>query len=146
MYMCVLNLIYSFQELAFTPNGTLNPAFQPIQHSIYHQYIERWLKYFQRQQIHIVDGDQFLKNPLAELRKVETFLGLSHKISHSQLAYNATKGFFCIETVPGIMKCLNEGKGVEHPAVANHQIEQLRNYFKPYNENFYQQVGQRFDW
>lgn len=129
------------------PNGEVNTGYSSLQHSIYHQYMDQWLMYFPRKQIHIVDGDELIKNPLSELEKVETFLGLSHKIrAQNILIYDEQKGFYCMREEPLSTECLSEKKGMTHPQVSSALLDQLRAYFQPHNELFYEQVGQRFNW
>lgn len=105
----------------------------------------QWLKYFPRQQIHIVDGDKLISDPFPEMTKVETFLGVRHKIGQNKLAYDRRKGFFCVDK-GSRNKCLNKSKGRNHPRVKAAVKAKLRAFFKPLNEKFFELVGQRFDW
>lgn len=50
---------------------------------------------FNRDQIHIVDGDRLIKEPHVELNKIETFLGLPNQIQASHFVFNKRKNFFC---------------------------------------------------
>ena len=67
----------------------------------------RWLEVFPREQIYVVDGDQFISSPWIELRSLETFLGLSQELSENNFYFNKTKGFYCgkQEVVHDDMEC-----------------------------------------
>ena len=51
------------------------------------------MRYFPIEQIHIVDGDKFIKEPWTELEKMEEFLELPKEISENNFFFNATKVF-----------------------------------------------------
>lgn len=50
---------------------------------------------FNRDQIHIVNGDRLIKEPHVELNKIETFLGLPNQIKASHFVFNKKKNFYC---------------------------------------------------
>ena len=134
-----------FQELAFTRNDCVDTEYLCCQHSRYIEYFRRYLKYFKREQIHVVDGDALTKNPLPELRKVESFLGLEHEIIEEQVYFNESRGFYCAKNYLGSF-CLGSGKGRTHPEVDEKNIRKLRDYFRPFNREFANAVGQNFSW
>ena len=76
------------QQLALLEDGSLDLSYEALQKSAYHQYMARWLQVFRREQIHVIDGDQLITNPLPELVKIETFLGLRHRITKKNLYYD----------------------------------------------------------
>ena len=106
----------------------------------------RWLQVFRREQIHVIDGDQLIINPLPELVKIETFLGLRHRITKKNLYYDKKKGFYCVAKSKGHNSCLGKGKGHEHPEIAPKLRKQLKEYFAPLNQKFFEQVQQTFSW
>ncbi|RXN02049.1 Heparan sulfate glucosamine 3-O-sulfotransferase 1 [Acipenser ruthenus] len=126
-------------------NGVLNTKYKAIQRSLYDVHMENWLKYFSLDQIHIVDGDTLIRDPLPELQKVEKFLNLRPRIMSSNFYFNQTKGFYCIRS-EGRERCLHESKGRPHPMVNSTVLEQLQAYFKDHNQNFYRMVNRSFDW
>ena len=139
-----------FETLAFYSNGEVNVEFHPIYTSMYDVHMERWLKYFKREQILIVDGDLLVKNPLPELRKVENFLGVSPFFDDEMFFYSKTKGFYCMKKRDSrgtyVPSCLGESKGRKHPKVPDEFISKLKAFFKPHNEKFYSLIGYNFDW
>lgn len=101
---------------------------------------------FSKSQIHIVDGDRLVYDPFPEVQKVEQFLGLSHRITKDNFAYNSTKGFFCVKHNGTEAKCLNESKGRPHPTINPQAIQILRSFYAPYNLKFYELAKRDFGW
>uniref|UniRef100_A0A672VAN7 Sulfotransferase n=2 Tax=Strigops habroptila TaxID=2489341 RepID=A0A672VAN7_STRHB len=126
-------------------NGALNTKYKAIQRSLYDVHMEKWLKHFSLDQIHIVDGNTLIKDPLPELQKVERFLNLPSQIMSSNFYFNQTKGFYCIRS-DGRERCLHESKGRPHPLVNSTVLEQLYSYFREHNAKFYRMVNHSFDW
>lgn len=134
----------SFEELALDANGEVNLGYKAVQISIYHHYFSRWLQYFPRSQIHIVDGEELIKNPVSVLAKVESFLGLSHELSEAGFYFNATKGFYCMNSRD--LHCLGASKGRKHPQIAPAVMRKLRQFYAPHNHIFYNLTGRDFHW
>lgn len=126
-------------------NGALNTRYKAIQRSLYDVHMHNWLCHFPLEQIHIVDGDTLIQDPLPELQKVERFLSLPPRIVSSNFYFNQTKGFYCIRS-DGRERCLHESKGRPHPAVNSTVLQQLRSYFKEHNHNFYRMIKRSFSW
>lgn len=119
---------------------------------VYIAHLKNWLKYFPLEQIHFVNGEQLVKNPVQEMRHVEKFLGLKRFIDEKLFYFNKTKGFPCLvpaskkkgeKTVSG---CLSETKGRPHPTVNEDVVTLLRDYYRPLNKQFYRAVGNDFGW
>ena len=134
-----------FEALAMTPDGEVDESYVVLRLSLYYKHMRNWLKYFPLEQIHIVDGDNLVKNPLDELRDVETFLGIDHRINKDMVYFNSSRGFYCVQN-SSEQKCLDHTKGRKHPDVDPIIIHKLRKYFRPYNQRFFQMIGREFDW
>ncbi|XP_024081729.1 heparan sulfate glucosamine 3-O-sulfotransferase 5 isoform X2 [Cimex lectularius] len=106
----------SFEQLAIHGDGSVNIAYRPIALSLYHIYMHRWLEVFPRQQLLVVNGDRLIEDPVSELERIESFLGLEHRISRQNFYFNRTKGFYCLRNGTED-KCLRESKGRKHPRV-----------------------------
>ena len=114
-------------------------------------FFENWLKYFDADQIHVVDGDTLVKNPLSEFKKIETFLQIRPFFDTDVFVFNVTKGFYCLqipreEDVESEMECLYEGKGRKHPNVSEEVIREMQKIYRPHNQRFYKLSGKHFDW
>ncbi|XP_064652162.1 heparan sulfate glucosamine 3-O-sulfotransferase 1-like [Lineus longissimus] len=135
----------TFEEHAINADtGRLNLDWSSIGISLYHKHIERWLNYFPRKQILILDSEAFIKNPVPVLRRIESFLNLAPKFGPNMFYFNKTKGFYCRNTPPG--GCLGWTKGLPHPEVRPEVIARLRGFFRPHNTVFYKMVGHDFKW
>ena len=130
--------------------GEVNTRYDPIRVSTYHPHVARWLKFFPLKQIHIVDGDRLISQPLEELIALEKFLGLSRFFTDDIVYFDTTKGFYCMRkpVAPGSYQehCLGGGKGREHPVVDNSVRIKLSEYFQKPNEILYRMIGRRFNW
>ncbi len=141
------------EELLFTPNGSLNMRYPALQRSIYHVHMARWYKQFPKSNIHIVDGDNFIKAPWAELAQVESFLNVQPVITEQNFFFNSTKGFYCAREVrtKGVWscqkdKCLSKAKGRPKPKIVQTTLDKLTDFFRPHNAKFYELVNQTFSW
>ena len=124
--------------------GQSNPMYKDaITRSIYVKHMKKWLHYFPKSQIHVINGDRLIKKPWKEVSKVEKFLQLKHEIKKTHFYFNRTKGFHCLKRSG---RCLAKSKGRQHPNVSSEVIHKLRKFFRPYNYQFYDQVGQDFGW
>ena len=139
----------SFEDLAFLSSGKVNAHYGPIAVSAYDIHMERWLKHFDLKQFIVVNGDALIKDPLPELQKVESFLGVNSYFTEDMFYFNATKGFYCWKkpSKSGVSNfCLGSGKGRGHPTISEEALSKLKAFFKPHNERFYSLVGQNFSW
>ena len=66
------NMSYpSLEELVLKESGEILSTYPPVQRSIYHLHMQKWLSIFPRQQIMVIDGDNFIQKPWAELEKLK---------------------------------------------------------------------------
>lgn len=133
------------EQLVLNSDGSVNTQYKAVRISIYQRYFHKWLEVFPRDQIHVVNGDRLIQDPVFELRKIERFLGLETRISRDNFYFNKTKGFYCLrnETTE---KCLNESKGRRHPDVDPKVVSKLRRFYTEHNQKFYELVGEDFGW
>ena len=132
-------------------NGDLNEDFDPLRVSIYHQRLQVWLNLFPRDQILVVNGDRLARNPAAELERVERFLGVQRYLTDDKFVFvqsKGPKGFFCLKGNYRNAQalCLGGNKGREHPKVSDELLREMRDYFQPHNERFYELIGNDFGW
>lgn len=71
----VISQVPQFEQVVLTSEGRVNTDYRPVGTSIYAVYFRRWLAYFPRRQIHVIDGDRLVRDPFPEVQKVEAFLG-----------------------------------------------------------------------
>ena len=86
-------------DVAVTSNktGNIDDNSFFIRHSIYDEGLARFLKYFDRKQIKIIDIVDFKRDPYKVLREVEEFLNLEHTILQENIVLNEEKSHktFC---------------------------------------------------
>ncbi|XP_070555526.1 heparan sulfate glucosamine 3-O-sulfotransferase 1-like [Ptychodera flava] len=134
----------SFEELVLD-GSRINTKYKAVRTSMYSKHLVRWYSRFPKQQIHIVDGDKLIRDPVPQLQEVEDFLGLEHKISYSNFYFNETRGFYCMKD-ERTNKCLSDSKGRKHPDVEPRVMQKLQEFYQPFNEKFEEMTGKKFDW
>ncbi|CAH1403152.1 unnamed protein product [Nezara viridula] len=100
---------------------------------------------FPRNQLLVVNGDRLIEDPVSELEKIESFLGLEHRIGRHNFYFNRTKGFYCLRNDTAD-KCLRESKGRRHPRVDPKVLTKLRRFYVEHNQKFYELVGEDLGW
>ncbi|KAK3794578.1 hypothetical protein RRG08_003727 [Elysia crispata] len=139
-----------FAELAINSRtGEVTENYRPVWVSTYHLHVARWLQLFPLRQIHFVDGDRLITEPLTELRGVENFLGVQPFFTSDIIYFNTTRGFHCMRVpVNGTYRdsCLGKSKGRKHPPVEEWVKTKLNEYFHKHNERLFKLIGRRFDW
>ncbi|XP_028989402.1 heparan sulfate glucosamine 3-O-sulfotransferase 2-like [Betta splendens] len=140
----------SFQELAFRNQsaGAVDASWNAIRIGLYALHLENWLHYFPLSQIHFVSGERLITDPAGELARVQDFLGLKRIVTDKHFYFNRTKGFPCLKKPEssGSPRCLGKSKGRTHVQIDRDAIEQLRDFYRPYNVKFYEMVGHDFKW
>ena len=143
------------ESLVTTENGDVDPSYPPVKRSQYHIHMSRWLEIFPANQIHVVDGDKFIKTPWEEIKSLETFLDLEPELTKDNFYFNSSKGFYCgrqevkredSEWGCARTKCLSPSKGRPKPPVAPSLVSTLTKFFIPHNEKFFSLIGKHFDW
>ena len=145
---------YNFSLCALNKKGVSRFCFA-IKHSIYDEGIKRYLQVFNRNQIFVINNDDFRKDPFTVLRDIETFLGIEHVIDRKYFAYIEEKGFFCVRSVYNetLVACYDHRRGRKlknqlpmNISISDLTMKKLKEYFKPRNEQFFEAIGQTFDW
>lgn len=142
--------IPTFEELAFQnrSQGLVDTSWNAIRIGMYILHLENWLQYFRLSQIHFVSGERLITDPAGELGRVQDFLGLKRIITDKHFYFNRTKGFPCLKKPESSSqpRCLGKSKGRTHVQIDREVIEQLRDFYRPFNIKFYEIVGQDFRW
>jgi len=132
-------------------NGSwaVNVGWSPVRLGLYSRYVGPWLRRFGRERLRFVGGERLITDPAREMASVERFLGLRPYITERNFYFNATKGFPCVLRATGggwRSHCLGGSKGRRHPAVDADVLQRLRQFYRPYNRQFYQLTGIDFGW
>ncbi len=124
------------EKVVFSKNGTILTKNRIIGDSLYDIHYKRWLQYFDSNQILVLDGDEFIKNPIAELVKVETFLKLESYFTPDKVYYNETKGFYCWKGKNLSNRCLGSAKGRNHAEISEDTKAKLKLFYQPHVQTF----------
>ena len=112
------------------------------------RFVERlkpWIAIYGLDKIHVIDGDNFVKNPVEELQNIETFLGLQPFITEKHFVYSTDKRFYCLKENDDV-NCMPDRKGVPHPQMSEVTRKRLQQYYKPFNEELFITIGRNFSW
>ncbi|XP_041063061.1 heparan sulfate glucosamine 3-O-sulfotransferase 2-like [Carcharodon carcharias] len=142
--------IPTFEGLAFKNRtlGLIDASWSAIRIGIYALHLENWLQFFPLSQVHFVSGERLIIDPAGEMGKVQDFLGLKRIVTDKHFYFNKTKGFPCLKKPESSStpRCLGKSKGRTHVQIDPDVIEQLKEFYRPYNIKFYQMVGHDFRW
>ena len=106
------------------PNFANHVLFNYLRHGTYVDNLERWLKFFPREQFCIVENKDLSKNPQQVLDKIFEFLDLSSLKLKGEERWNIGK-----------YEKMKEGTR-----------KTLVDFFEPYNQRLYKLLGQNFSW
>lgn len=118
-----------------------------LQLSIYDEPYQRYLRYFNKDQILIIESGEFKNNPASVLFRIESFLNLPHRIPKDRIVYNTQKKYYCIKSLNGSHVCYSQRRGRQYTKeIISSTQQKLQNYFHPHNEHFFSLIGKRFNW
>ena len=130
---------------------TVNTSHRIVQLSHYAKWMKIWLDVgFNLDNFLIIDGHKFVKNPIAELERMEKFLNLKHMLTKETFYFDETKGFYCIsknflfaDGTPSNHRgsCAAPVFGRKHPIIKPEHLEILYKYFAPLNRDFFDLIG-----
>ncbi|XP_050032842.1 uncharacterized protein [Dermacentor andersoni] len=139
---------YSVNSTCTNGSSDVDESWSGIRIGLYANHLTHWLRHFPQSQIHVVSGEELVRNPAREMAMVQDFLGLRRLVSEDHFYFNRTKGFPCLKKSEGSGSphCLGKTKGRTHPRLSEESIRRLRKFFEPHNRKFYKLVGRDFEW
>uniref|UniRef100_A0A667Z5X2 Sulfotransferase n=1 Tax=Myripristis murdjan TaxID=586833 RepID=A0A667Z5X2_9TELE len=140
----------SFQSLALknSSTGLIDTTWSAVRIGLYAKHLENWLQHFPLSHFLFVSGERLVSDPAGEMGRVQDFLGLKRVVSDKHFYFNQTKGFPCLKKPEGSSRprCLGKSKGRPHPQIPSEVLQRLRDFYRPFNHQFYQMSGQDFGW
>ena len=112
-------------------------------------YLPDWLQYFEvNKTLLVINYAKFKSDIFNELRRIEEFLELDHKITKHHLRYSQEKKFYCkiFPEKPGLAECMGSHKGRKHPVIPDHLLPLFKNYYREKNQRFFDAIGEDFGW
>ena len=134
----------TFEESVLYPNGSVNTRTSIVDTGIYVKHLKKWLEVFPSEQFLVLDGEEFVYNPLPTLQRVEEFLSLQKYFSHDTFYFDLEKSFFCLSRP--IRSCMKPAKGRPHPYVSQDAMRTLRKFYYPYNLELVRIMKLNFSW
>lgn len=95
-----------------------------IGNSLYYYHLQRWLKYFSREQLLILRSEDLFEQPEATIQQLYQFLEIAH---HSETSYPKH----------------NAG---DYPPIDATSYAELANFFKPHTQKLENLIGQSLNW
>ena len=145
-------IIYSemFKNRTLERNGRVKHAERDaiISPGRYVESYKKWLKYFPKEQILVLNGENFIENPYEEVVKLEKYLNITPFFQKEHFVFDKKKGFFCFkEDLKSIeIECMKGNKGRPHPILSDDVIQKLEKYYEPYNKEFFDMIGGKRFW
>ena len=140
-----------FEDLILKNNGTeVDRDSQIVKIGMYAEHLAKWLKHFELKDFYFVRGENLVKEPLKEVRKLVKFLSLRPFFKEQNFYFNRAKGFPCFissdaDTAPKTF-CLPGNKGRKHASIKRETLTLLREFYEPLNRQFYKAVKRNFYW
>ena len=114
------------------------------------RFLPTWLKFFTiNETLLVVDHHRFTHDLYNELRRIESFLELPHKISPDSVMKNKNNMFCKQDTRKGSklpMWCMGANKGRNHTRIPPHIYRILKTYFRDNNVRFFHDIGEDLGW
>ena len=146
---------YNLDECVFKrPSGDINMGCRGVKESIYDEGIRRYLNFFDKSQIKIIEAEHFKRNPYNVLREIEEYLNIEHIIKPDNFVYMEQKGVYCLRQnkISQNVSCYGDSRGRNNTEEKNNikysnlTLHKLKNFFKPHNDAFFKQINKTFDW
>jgi hypothetical protein len=148
-----------FSSLVFDKNGSIliddessnikRKGIPLISDSMYVEHLKEWLKYFPLEQILVLNGEEFIKNPYNEVIKVEKFLNLNKFFVPEHYIFDKNKGYYCMNKIlfnSTENRCLGKEKGRKHSEIDENALDKLREFYKPYSLELFEILKQKPFW
>ncbi|XP_030646706.1 heparan sulfate glucosamine 3-O-sulfotransferase 3B1-like [Chanos chanos] len=140
----------SFETLVYknATSRTIDVSWSAVRIGMYAKHLENWLQHFPLSSFLFVSGERLVSDPAGEMGRVQDFLGLKRIVSDKHFYFNQTKGFPCLKKPEGSSRprCLGKSKGRTHPHIPAEVLQNLREFYRPFNLRFYHMSGQDFGW
>ncbi|XP_055863216.1 bifunctional heparan sulfate N-deacetylase/N-sulfotransferase 3-like isoform X3 [Biomphalaria glabrata] len=127
---------YTFFEIVSAPDSS--PKFlkdvrnRCLRPGMYAVHLSRWLQYFPKEQILLIDSDRLDNDPVTVLRDLQMFVDVEPVIDYSTiLEFNVDKGYFCLKE----SGCLSSNKGRKYAPMDPVSRSFLTSYYRDHNLN-----------
>ena len=146
---------YNLDEFVLKkPSGDINSNCKVVRESIYDEGLKRYLRFFNKSQIKIIEAEYFKRNPYKVLREIEEYLNIEHVIKPDNFVYVEQKGVFCLRKAKqsqsascyGAERGRNTTQLKSRIKYSNVTLQKLKSFFKPHNDELFRLINKTFDW
>ncbi|XP_077971378.1 heparan sulfate glucosamine 3-O-sulfotransferase 5-like [Styela clava] len=125
---------------------------------VYYPMMKEWMKYYTEENLHVISGEEMIKNPGVVVERLQEFLGLPKLILAEDFIENPSTGLHCISPTIVIdselykipMQCMTlvvKGR-TRAPKLARESslkktFKKLKPFYKPFDEQLFQLLGRR---
>ena len=127
--------------------------YEPVTKGLYLNQIENWLKYFNENQLILINGDKLLTDPGEEMVAAQRKMNIDIEITEDSFIKNPRTGMFCYtkDGKANLNLCLSKNKGRTKSSDGSSSMPDeakslLDEYFAPYNQKLYKLIHQVYDW
>ena len=159
--------------MTYTSHGKHAGLFTILQ-GLYSVYLKIWIKKFDINSFMFVDGDKMVSDPGSVMEEIQVKLGLGNELSKEDFYFNEDSGMFCVKTkyshvlkgtettdcVGGMLDGKSDSeksgditrdKGRTRSTVSSYAMDEdvrviLAEFYKKYNEEFFEMIGREFYW
>lgn len=135
-----------FEESILDEFGNIDPNNPLISASNYAHQLKRWLNFFPKEQFLILDQELIVGYTFLELQRMEQFLNITEYFRPDMFEFDSVIPGTCIN----VPRKLCPGRGsrgtLSKPRPSNETLRKMRDYFRPFNQEFSQLTGRSFHW
>lgn len=144
----LLNDSTIFEQMIYDKHHQIKVNKPLIRNGLFIDHLQNWLKFFPLEQFVFINGESLVKTPSVEIEKLQHFLNLKQVINKEHFVHNHRKGFPCIYKPLDSqkVKCLNDQKGRVHPKIDKRVVDDLHEFYRPYNQRLFDTIGQKPWW
>ncbi|KAJ8047501.1 Heparan sulfate glucosamine 3-O-sulfotransferase 5 [Holothuria leucospilota] len=135
-----------FEEAVLDESGNVNPDNPIISASTYVKHFKRWLRYFPKSQFLILDQELIVGYTFLELQRIEQFLNITPFFRPEMFVFDNDIPGTCINIARKLCPGRASRGTLTKPRPSNETIRKLRQYFRPYNQEFSQITEKSFHW
>ena len=86
-----------------------------------------------------MNGDELIRDPYSEIKKIENILGLKRFIREDHFFFREGSKFPCFK-VPKV-RCMEKDKGLTHPKLKDETLVYLTSIFQPMVDDIRKRIG-----
>ncbi|XP_022095575.1 heparan sulfate glucosamine 3-O-sulfotransferase 5-like [Acanthaster planci] len=135
-----------FEQTVLDKNGNINLSSDIISASVFSKHFKNWLEHFPRDRFYILSDEKVNKDIYTEMKNIENFLGLEPFFERNMFFYNREIHAPCMKVEPRPCPAKSTPGFLPKAEPSPEVIQKLRNFFRPYNQEFEKLTQMEFSW